>query len=204
MLTEPVGLHWPSLPWGDEELTGPGVSFDSATAVGKLVDDYAERIANTAAAREALARIFEAALDDMAPPTLPEQVRDAYRVLDREANLAEAREGAAPGADREPFDPERAYQNEREEISFGAASEGILSVLRQLSFWKMKDRARRFGETGAHSLLRSMQDAAARKGPSTRFHLIGHSFGCIVMSGMLHGPDGKGKLLKPVDSLFLV
>lgn len=112
-----IALHWPSLPWGDEELTGPGVSYDSATSIVKLVDDYAERIADTPAAREALAIIFESAVDDIAPATLPGQVRDAYRVLNREANLSSGQEGAAPGTDREPFDPERAYQNEREERS---------------------------------------------------------------------------------------
>lgn len=200
-----VGLHWPSLPWGDEELTGAGVSFDpDAVAIGQLVDDYAQRIADTPAAREALVTIFEAALDDMAPPTLDEHLRSAYLVLNREASLSSDDEGAAPGADREPFDPERAYQNERAEASFGAGSEGVLSVLRQLSFWKMKDRARRFGESGAHSLLRSLQEHAARSAPNIRFHLMGHSFGCIVMSAMLTGPDGAEKLLKPIDSLFLV
>src|SRR5207249_423737 len=101
-----------------------------------LVDDYAERIANTPAAREAIATILEAALDNIAPPTLSSDVHDAYIVLNREAGLDSANEGAAPGADREPFDPERSYQNDRADVSFGAASEGILSVLRQLSFWK--------------------------------------------------------------------
>ena len=32
--------------------------------------------------------------------------------------------------------------------------DAILSPLRQLSFWKMKDRARIFGETGGNALLR--------------------------------------------------
>jgi hypothetical protein len=33
---------------------------------------------------------------------------------------------------------------------------------------------------------------------------MGHSFGCIVVSAMLAGPQGKGKLLRPVNSLSLI
>jgi hypothetical protein len=33
---------------------------------------------------------------------------------------------------------------------------------------------------------------------------MGHSFGCIVVSGMLNGPDGAGVLPAPVQSLTLV
>ncbi len=62
-----VGLHWPSLPFGDEELGAAGdVSF-AAPGIGvplpdtaALVDAYAERIADTPAARDALETIFAA------------------------------------------------------------------------------------------------------------------------------------------------
>src|SRR5690606_20485610 len=76
----------------------------------------------------------------------------------------------------------------------------LLMPLRQLSFWKMKDRARRFGETGGHSLLRALQMAS----PVARFHLMGHSFGCIVVSATVAGAADKLPLPRPVDSLFLV
>jgi hypothetical protein len=33
---------------------------------------------------------------------------------------------------------------------------------------------------------------------------MGHSFGTIVVSGMVGGPDGRGTLPRPVDSLVLV
>ena len=87
--------------------------------------------------------------------------------------------------------------------SFSAFTEtvrdAILSPLRQLSFWKMKDRARIFGETGGNALLRKLQDAA----PRARFHLMGHSFGCIVASATVAGANSQ-PLQRPVDSLFLV
>jgi hypothetical protein len=199
-----IGLHWPSLPYGDESLGG-AVSFDvpAAGPAGDLVEQAAERIADTPAARAALRTIFAAAEEDVAPPTLPPEVRAAYEVLDHEADLGSA--GAAPGADREPFDPERYYQAAQEgPVSFGGFGiGGILSLLQQLSFWKMKDRARRFGESGGFGLLSDLQRAApASRG--VRFHLMGHSFGCIVMSATLAGPGGRGALPRPVDSAALV
>jgi len=202
-----VGLHWPSLPWGDERLEGGDVSFSGIehSPLDDLVDEYAERLADTPAARDALRAIFEAAMDDIAPARLSPAVRDAYLVLDRESGLGSEQEGAAPGADREPFDPERAYLNAADEAAdFGTISlDGILAPLRQLSFWKMKDRARCFGESGGHQLLKSLQVAAEASGRTVRFHLMGHSFGCIAVSAMLAGPNGKGTL-DPVKSLFLV
>jgi hypothetical protein len=202
-----IGLHWPSLPWGDERLDRTNVSFssDEAPLIEDLVNEYSERIADTPAARRALSVVFEAALLDISPAHLPTAVRDAYLVLDREAGLGCEKEGAAPGADREGFDPERAYQNAiSAEVAFDEGSlDGLLSPLRQLSFWKMKDRARRVGESGGYRLLRSLQEVAANNGRDVRYHLIGHSFGCIVMSAILCGPNGKRSLLEPIDSLFL-
>src|SRR5262249_50197660 len=130
-----VGLHWPSLPWGDEELSAEAMSFAAtATAPDQLIDAYAARIADTPTARAALHTIFEAAAEDVAPDTLPGPVRDAYAVLDREAGLGSAGEGAAPGDDREPFDAEQRYQEAQEEaFAFGASDYlgGLLGPLRQ-------------------------------------------------------------------------
>ena len=73
----------------------------------------------------------------------------------------------------------------------------------QLSFWAMKHRACHVGETGVHSLLIQLQNAA----PEARFHLMGHSFGCIVVSAAVAGPLNQGtvtsRLPRPVHSLFL-
>jgi hypothetical protein len=200
-----IGLHWPSLPYGDESLGG-GASFDVAggKSVESLIDQAAERIADTPAARAALRTIFTAASEDIAPSSLPPEVRAAYKILDSEAAPGDGGVAAPPDADREPFDPEQYYQAaQQESVSFGIFGlGGILSVLRQLSFWKMKDRARQFGESGGFELLTALQQAAA--GRDVRFHLMGHSFGCIVVSATVAGPRGKGTLVRPVDSLALV
>ena len=195
-----IGLHWPSLPFGDEELGGGGAASFAAPAgaapveVEAMVDAYAARIADTPAAREALRVIIQRAIDDVAPDELPREVADACTTLDRESGMGSAGEGAQPGADREPFDPERVYRavQEEEAVSFGCIGfGGLLALPRTLSFWMMKDRARRFGEGEGHTLLNDVQ-RAAQPSREVRFHLMGHSFGCIVASAMLAGPSADG------------
>ncbi len=196
-----LGLHWPSKPWGDEEF-GP-VSF-APGAAELLIEAYAERIADTPEARQALRTLFAAAQRQAAPPTLPPDVRAAYDVLNRESGLGSDGAGAPPGDDREPFDAEQRYQTARRQagISFGRADGlgDLLTPLRQLSFWKMKDRGRLVGEAGPHALLRAL--LGARDG--LRVHLMGHSFGCIVVSAAVAGPAGGEGLPRPVQSLALV
>jgi hypothetical protein len=200
-----IGVHWPSLPWGNEELKSLSTSFEASaiSPVEQLVDRYAERIANTDTARRALHKIFSAAMDDIAPDELPSDVIEAYRVLDNEAAIGGEGVDAAPGSDREPFDPESIFEEaEEDEVNFGNFSlGGLLAPLRMISFWKMKDRGRKIGESGGFKLLTSMQEAASQ---SVRFHFMGHSFGCIVVSAILAGPNGKGILARPVNSVVLV
>ena len=83
---------------------------------------------------------------------------------------------------------------------WGGLRDAALSPLRQLSFWKMKDRARRFGESGGHDLLSRLQ----RTAPTARFHPMGHSFGCITVSSAVGGAVDAPPLPRPIDSLFLV
>lgn len=201
-----VGLHWPSLPWGDESLdTSPAAFATGENPMEAWVEDAADKLADSERAKTALRTIFTAALDDISPPTLPAEVVDAYRVLQEEAGLLADGPAAAPGADAEAFDPEQLYQAELSDAAaFGGMPGvgGLLSVLQQLSFWKMKDRPRTFGESGAATLLRELQEIAAPK--DVRFHLMGHSFGCIAVSATVAGTGGDTALVKPIDSLFLV
>lgn len=204
-----VGLHWPSLPFGGEDMGG-AQSGAASFAVGQggagldaLIDSAAAGIADTPAARQALRTLFECALDDTEPATLPEAARKAYAVLNAEAGLGGAGVAGAPGADREPFNAEAAYQNAKADpASFGGSFlSGLLSPLAQLSFWKMKARACTFGETGGADLLAKLQTlTAARK---VRFHLMGHSFGCVVMSALAAGKAGSQRV-RPLDSMLLV
>jgi hypothetical protein len=208
-----VGFHWPSLPFGDEEMApGSGVSFATPGAgiaaapdTPALIEAYADRIAGTPAARQALETIFAAAAIDTAPPELSREVAAAYRVLDREAGLGADGPASGPGGDREPFDPDAAYETALadSEVSFGSFGLGpVLSILQNLSFYRMKDRARMVGETSVHALLTTLRDVAKLSGRDVRFHLMGHSFGCIVISATLAGPAGRATA-DPVHSAFL-
>ena len=197
-----IGLHWPSLPWGDEEVGAASFADTGANDV----DFYAGVLGDTPRLRAALLEVLSAAAD-AEPDQLPASVVAAYRTIEAESRLQSAGPKAAPGADRESFDPQVTFgiarELDEEMPSFGGiGSSRVLAPLRMLSFWKMKDRARRFGETGAHQLARSLQQASA--GRDVRFHAMGHSFGCVVMSGLLAGPaDGEG-LQRPFRSATLV
>jgi hypothetical protein len=136
----------------------------------------------------------------------------AYRALNEELGLGADGPAGNPGADREPFDPDRALKNAR--LAAMAAAGGapafggfglpmLLSPLQQLSFWTIKDRGRRIGETAGASLLRTMMGAIST-GTSVRFHLMGHSFGAIVVSAMAQGARATGALTQPIKSLTLV
>ncbi|WP_254567924.1 hypothetical protein [Oscillatoria sp. HE19RPO] len=203
-----IGLHWPSKPWGDENLTSANVSFSvgEEDPVDRLVDEYADRIANTEPARAALETILRSAMDNNDPESLPPEVVSAYEVLNQETDLGSEGEGAAPGSDWDGFDPEEVYQASLmsdESVSFGLVSSTankVLDPLRLFSFWSMKNRARQIGETAGFNLLKQLQETAA---DSVRFHLMGHSFGCIVVSSILNGPKGTGALVRPIDSVLL-
>lgn len=204
-----VGVHWPSLPWGEEDLSAPGVAFGApdAESITDLVEDAASKVADTRLAREALAVVFESAGNDPAPAELPASVRDAYRALAQEAELVGTGPAGQPGDDAEAFDPEIAYRlardgEESSGIAFGGGrSLGLLSVLRQLSFWTMKRRGRICGQGGVSDLVELILSSSAERRP--KVHLMGHSFGCIVMSAAIAGRPGR-RPPRPVSTLYLV
>lgn len=195
-----IGIHWPSQPWGEEEFGSGDGAFDAPTvSLGELQQAYLDRFGENPEIRESLDVIFEHARKDAAATEFPENVRAAYQKLHGALGLSEEGAGAAPGADNPTFDPDVFLESEA--ASFGGLNfGGILSPLRQLSFWLMKKRANTVGESGLHAFLVQMMNAA----PKARFHLMGHSFGCIVVSSMVGGLKGQAALPRPVDSLALV
>jgi len=218
-----IGLHWPSLPFGDEtipaEQSGGLLGADDEPDIEAQVEQYAASIADTPAAREAIRTILLAEREEgSTSDNLPDHVREAYQRLYAEAQLdgGDGDPGAPPGADREEFDADAIYREararaaeEEHEAESGVLGGGffdkvkgfVVAPLQQLSFWKMKERARTVGESGAHALLVRLMKASR---PETRFHLMGHSFGCIVVSATVAGAPKGEKIPRPVDSLFLV
>src|SRR6266567_6040116 len=200
-----VGLHWPSLPGGYEEAGNDG-SFAASGGAGpeQWLAEYLELFGDRPEIRAPLGIIFGEARRNMSPETLPTSVRQAYLDLNKALGLGSGGVSAPPDADREGFDPEESYQAGNEEAAnFGGFNlSGILSLLPGLSYWSMKKRARTIGEGGMHEFLKNLQTATAQQG--TRIHLMGHSFGTIVISSMLGGPNASGPLVRPVDSVVLV
>jgi len=193
-----IGVHWPSLAFGDESTGGTAFAL---TASEPFIDSWAKRLVDTPETRQALAVLLAEAETNIDPTTLPETVVAAYRTLYAETGLAAGGSGAAPGNDHAGFNPEDIYQESRDiedglATSFGEPiAAGLLAPLRVLSFWTMKARARTVGEGGAHTLLKRMQTVGG-----LRFHLMGHSFGCIVASAMINGPTADPA---PVNTVFL-
>ncbi len=200
-----IGLHWPSLPWGGEDAGGDG-SFGASggTSPDQLLAEYLDRFGDRPEIRGPLQTIMNEARRNMSPDTLPPEVCQAYLDLNAALGLQSGGVSAPPDADREGFDPEESYQAANEDgANFGELNlGGILGPLRQLSYWTMKKRARTVGEGGMHEFLKELQRATVQKG--TRIHLMGHSFGTIVISGMLGGPNAQGPLDRPIDSVALV
>lgn len=195
-----VGLHWPSLPFGDEELpVGPSFALPDSGDIDALVDTYAERLGDRPGLRDPLETIVAQALGGN-PASMPDPVRAAYEQLDLlMSELAADGPTAAPGADNPPFDAPAIYDAFRGPASFGFDPwRSLLVPLQQLSFWKMKDRARRAGEGGFHALLKEL----TARFPQARLHVMGHSFGCIAASAAIVGPPGADPIR--VASLALV
>ncbi len=211
-----IGLHWPSQVWGNENLDAQLPSFDIAgdPQLDDLIEDYAGQVSDTEASRDALRRIFNASIEYNTPPdTLPPEVLAAYEVLIREASFANDSEETDEWQETETlsFDPESIYEDDLEkqtsDVSFGIGSHFastrnlFLNVPRLLSFWKMKDLARKIGETSGFNLLTKLQQVANHQ---VRFHLMGHSFGTIVVSASVAGTKDNNKLVRPINSLVLI
>lgn len=204
-----IGLHWPSLPWGEETI-GPQATSFAASGTGAVIEPVFEaavqHFGGSDDVRGPLKVIFDAFAADPAARVVPDEVLAAYQDLGKAIGFSAGGEADAP-PDEEgvPLDPQAAIRAERiasAGVSFGAAStfrNGILAGLRQASFWMMKHRARRVGEGGMHAFVSDLlRDTRAS------VHLMGHSFGCIVVSSILGGPGGTGTLPRPVASAVLV
>ena len=204
-----IGLHWPSKPWGEEELGGTA-SFDtSASSIAaptpaSLLETYLDRldVSRSLRARELLGVIFRENRVNAGAPVLPQDVADAYTELAGMLEYSSGSVGSDPSSDNSEYSAEAAFDamNSAGVAFAGGFIGGLLGPLRQLSFWMMKKRARSIGESGMYNFVARLQQTS----PNARVHIMGHSFGCIVASSICGGPKGTTALPRPVDSLALV
>lgn len=216
-----VGYHWPSKPFGDESQiesfgmdgamggameSSIGSSIGGAAPAFDPAADFSTRLGGTPAIHAAVSRVYAEIAASPNPDSMTAGLANAYKDLNSLMNLGAAGAGAPPDADRLDFDPVQIFTASQAAddatASFGSFGSALLSPLRTISFWTMKGRARQLGENAGASLLISLQDAAS--GRDVRFHLMGHSFGCIAMTAMLTGTHQSGRIPAPVHSVFLV
>ena len=119
-----IGLHWPSKPWGDEELRGGAFgAAEGALGPEALLRTYLERLGDRPEIRQPLETIINEARRNAAPDELPPHVRHAYLDLNDALGLKSEGVDAAPDADREGFDPQDSFEAANEQAaSFGGIS----------------------------------------------------------------------------------
>lgn len=203
-----VGVVWPSIRFSDEPIPdfeapgalaepGFGTALDPGTrqALGefwpgrraeldRVAELLEERPESAASLVEFGALVRELAGLDLVPAAAAEAVpalftEDVLEVC-RSLTLALAEAGAAP--DDADGGPGLA-------IGGGLRSlwKGAKELLRQATYYQMKNRAGVVGERGLGPVL----DGLARSRPGLRIHLIGHSFGARVVSFALRAvPEG--------------
>jgi hypothetical protein len=202
-----VGLHWPSLPFGDEELGSNDFDIDEGgLSPDQLRAIYVDRLGLDTDAAPLLDIIIQAHQKNAAATDLPPEASRAYKKLAVSVGYQSDGPSGPPDAEGAPFDPDGAFQRGNDAsvgtdfAGGGGILGGILGPMRQLSYWTMKKRARIIGESGMHAFVTDLMNTA----PRARIHLMGHSFGAIVVSGILGGPDGSHPLPRQVDSVALI
>ena len=83
-------------------------------------------------------------------------------------------------------------------------SGSITNYLEALSFYTMEKRADSIGEHGGFLLLRTLFDQLLGRTSPFRIHLIGHSFGCKVVSSILEEIATTGGAIPPAASINVV
>jgi hypothetical protein len=213
-----IGVQWPRKPWGNDRIV-PIEGEPGTIGVEQAVERYSAIISDDPEAREAMASIFTAVAetnDDSLNTTMamPETLAKHYQVIVAKAGLSPDENGRT-SADWSPTrvfntaatdtDPDLKLDPIDNRSLIERVRDALLAPMRQLSFWTMKDRARLVGENGLHPLLTELQHIAEAFSPEqkVRFHLMGHSFGCIVTSAAIVGP-ADGPKPRKVHSLLLV
>ena len=189
--------------WGGRRLRDRCLS-SAAVAPANLLETYLDRLDLTQSlrARELMGIIFRENRVNAGAAVLPQNVADAYTELANLLGYGSGPTGSDPSFDNTEYSAQAAFEamNSTGVAFAGGFVGGLLGPLRQLSFWTMKKRARTVGEGGMYQFMAQLQQSA----PTARVHLMGHSFGCIVVSSICGGPDGTTALPRPVDSLALV
>lgn len=194
-----VGLHWPSRICADLDLYGSEASRGSHSSDTDLVESLSDEARVQNALRSVLKEIDlysnESDTTGRGNPSWHElmgRVPEAIQIvqsrfkIDKERIFATLTRFSETAASKE--------NAEKKSASFALAA--------GLSFWRMRERARQFGQGAVHDLLKEIRSET--KESPVRLHLVGHSFGCIVVSSAVLGSSPKGDTALTVNSLTLL
>ncbi|MFE5975516.1 serine-threonine protein kinase [Streptomyces sp. NPDC056460] len=203
-----AGVIWPSMMFTGEPVPDYRALVTVLPEKEPVLDRLTELLA-TAPADEAAFAEFGALLRELTDVTVDEEGRagaagprepvPAFLVADplevcalfTEALEADAgpAEGSGPNG---AFGPAEGFR-----AGLGRYWKGAREVLRQATYYVMKKRAGRVGESGLGPLLGEV----ARAAPRVRVHLVGHSMGARLVAYALRGlPSGA----RPVASVTLL
>lgn len=210
-----LGVLWPSKKFAEKDLTPGGAASTAGAISNQLIQDQlanlkgafaapnadtilsdaaalVPRIESSPAAREEFAALLRQLMPSspaqegevpqqffkLSNKTLmerlakPPKINGAARVVGGGAALGTA--GHATG-----------------NIDFGQMLTGVkaaaLNLLNFVTYYQMKDRAGSVGQQGLYQVLRKLRE----KRPGLKLHLIGHSFGCRLLSAAVNGPDDQ-------------
>jgi hypothetical protein len=201
-----VGLHWPSIINADESLYK---EFQTRAATGtgalskNLVKRQAERFSKDSNVQNAYADVL-AAIAEM-EPSHHAGTRDMRGLLFSWDELQTAIPASLNKVEEHFGWPKNTVVNflksfaQKKDTHISAAE----AFAQGTSFWTMRDRARQFGHGALNPFLRDIK-ALITKPRELRIHLVGHSFGCVVVSAGIHGGAADGRDSIEIDSLNLL
>ena len=203
-----AGVIWPSILFPDDEpaaVAGGAAGFEERPATD-LASDLKKVFSEQPGAVDELMRLLEERPDDLKAFERFQELLNALAPAHQD--FEESGESALLKSR-----PERAFEvmaalapADREAaagLPDGVAKlwQGAKEALRATTYWSMKQRAGVVGERGLGPLVGRLHETAR----GLRVHLVGHSFGCRVVSFALKGlPAGLDRTASPVKTLFLL
>lgn len=187
-----IGVHWPSKWWGNESAGMASFGGDAPPDLDQELSIYLDWLGDTPAVRAAVSTIL---VESATKGRLSAAALEAFEALNAALDV-----NVDADADGIEFDAHAAGRSQA--ASFGSFGGQGKDLLRMMSYFSMKKRAREIGEGAVHNFVRQLQRATAAR--ATPIHLMGHSFGSVVVSSAVGGPGGRAPLERPIDSVALI
>jgi hypothetical protein len=187
-----LGVVWPSKAWN--EATQSAFESGSAAAADSPTSSMAEAVYDALSPERATAAGFRHDVLRMQQFLLKDRLAGAEREEFRALLRRHADRPTLP-EDESIFEPEAPAAG-LEGITTGDFS--ARDVFRNFTYWQMKKRAGIVGQVGVRALVAAVHGSL----PTTRVHLIGHSFGCKVVLAAVAGSGVA--LARPVQTIVLL